>query len=1393
MSHQEPLPFWLVNVPREQWTEECPEFLKECGEKDRSIIGTPDSEYKRLSWDQVKEIIRINQIDKFHRVPSDLRRYRQFTHGLVNEYGSILNFIVNERLQWKTMVPKGRPFEFDEDIKILHNDWPYGIDEKIVHLVIWTKFKLIDDPATDDLAPEARREIDEYVQKTFHTNVKPDNLVWFKNWTSIKSVHAVEHFHVMLYDADAEFITAITNGDIPMAAKLSSRDMFGFLTARWQGPGGSEKPHPGWYERHFTPVLLSIAKKACTHPIHTIVTIAFFASYTYLGVLDKGLLQREDKATGRVDFSTLLGGSKRLRVGEETAWKWEAEETALDTKVEQAPQEVALITLVFPDSSSINSAPSQKNVPSNISVTLLPSSSSSFSTISHDSSLAFAIPYTEAADFLMAMQEISAPEDASESHGSEAEGTHEEKKWIMKAAKSGNAPGGVRNWARDSWTSFVDLLQNADTGDIIIMAMGYLAMHLTFVSLFLAMRRLGSNFWLATAVLLQSAFAFLFALLVTVHLDVPINMVLLSEGLPFLVVIIGFEKPIVLTKAVLSAALDARRNAEDSKGQPLTIQNAVQIAIKQTGYEIVRDYFFEILILVAGAMSGIQGGLRQFCFLGAWILLFDAIMLLTFFTSILTIKLEINRIKRHVALRRALEDDGVSRQVAESVALNNDWPSAGDVQSRSTTTTVLGKKITVPKFKVLMVAGFVMVNVINLATLRFGFSRTKVSHISGVGATPPLDPFKVAGSGLDYIYEQAVSTATSTVVTILMPIKYELEYPSIHYAEPNVSNPNQAGGNISAQFVDGILKSMEDPFLSKWIIVALFLSVVLNGYLFNAARWTIKEPHKALEPPTAAEIQDGTPPTPGGPGIPHQHMPTPPITPGPEQQMRRPVLQPLAPIVPTPPQIIQPESQIPPTEEEQKAPNRPYEFLEQMVKEKKAPKLTDEELIELSVKGKIPGYALEKTLGDKTRAVKIRRGVVSRTHATRETSTLLERSKLPYKDYNYDLVHGACCENVIGYLPLPLGVAGPLMIDGQNYFLPMATTEGVLVASTSRGAKAINAGGGAVTVLTHDGMTRGPCISFDTLTRAGAAKIWLDSEEGQSVMKSAFNSTSRFARLQSMKTAIAGTNLYVRFKTTTGDAMGMNMISKGVEHALKVMANESGFEDMRVVTLSGNYCTDKKAAAINWIDGRGKGVVAEAIIPGHVVKSVLKCDVDSLVEMNISKNFIGSAMAGAMGGFNAHAANIVAAIFLATGQDPAQVVESANCITIMKNLNGNLQISVSMPSIEVGTIGGGTILEPQSVMLDLLGVRGANLESPGDNARQLARIIAAATLAGELSLNAALAAGHLVQAHMAHNRSAQPSAAPSRVPTPAPMTPVGSQTPVTNALGVTREGPLPRR
>jgi hypothetical protein len=129
-----------------------------------------------------------------------------------------MNFMLNVRLQWSDMTPRGPPFQDPSDIKILYNDWPYGIDPDIVHLVVWTKFELEDDAETGLCTPESRQEIEDYVQKTFSSRVK--EFVWFKNWKSLKSVHAVEHFHVMLYKPDEEFMKEITGGDVPMTAKF---------------------------------------------------------------------------------------------------------------------------------------------------------------------------------------------------------------------------------------------------------------------------------------------------------------------------------------------------------------------------------------------------------------------------------------------------------------------------------------------------------------------------------------------------------------------------------------------------------------------------------------------------------------------------------------------------------------------------------------------------------------------------------------------------------------------------------------------------------------------------------------------------------------------------------------------------------------------------------------------------------------------------------------------------------------------------------------------------------------------------------------------------------------------------------------------------------------------
>jgi hydroxymethylglutaryl-CoA reductase (NADPH) len=411
-------------------------------------------------------------------------------------------------------------------------------------------------------------------------------------------------------------------------------------------------------------------------------------------------------------------------------------------------------------------------------------------------------------------------------------------------------------------------------------------------------------------------------------------------------------------------------------------------------------------------------------------------------------------------------------------------------------------------------------------------------------------------------------------------------------------------------------------------------------------------------------------------------------------------------------------------------------------------KLSDRAILAKLKSGKVQQHQLERLLGDLERAVYLRR----KFFALEGTYSHSSVSTLPYENYDYQKVTGACCENVLGYVPIPTGLAGPVMLDGAMMPIPMATTEGCLVASTHRGAKAINESGGARAAVLADGMTRAPAVRMPSAMEAARVRRWVETPEHYAAVEAAFNSTSRFARLQSVQATIAGRAVYLRFKARTGDAMGMNMISKGVEKALGVIKEE--FPDMQIMSLSGNMCTDKKPSAINWIEGRGKSIVAEATISGDIVQRVLKSTVADMVDLNQSKNLIGSALAGSIGGFNAHAANIVTAMYLATGQDPAQNVESSTCMTLMEAVNDgkDLLISVTMPSIEVGTVGGGTHLPAQEACLKMMGVRGANLEEPGANARLLAKAIATGVMCGELSLMAALAAGHLVKSHMALNR-----------------------------------------
>ncbi|MEM2123992.1 MAG: 3-hydroxy-3-methylglutaryl-CoA reductase, partial [Methanolinea sp.] len=216
----------------------------------------------------------------------------------------------------------------------------------------------------------------------------------------------------------------------------------------------------------------------------------------------------------------------------------------------------------------------------------------------------------------------------------------------------------------------------------------------------------------------------------------------------------------------------------------------------------------------------------------------------------------------------------------------------------------------------------------------------------------------------------------------------------------------------------------------------------------------------------------------------------------------------------------------------------------------------------------------------------------------------------------------------------------------------------------------------------------------------------------------------------------------VRMEFDTKDAMGMNMVTLASEKAAHVISEATG---ARLVALSGNLCVDKKPAALNVVRGRGRSVVAGVFLPDELVSSVLKTDVPSLVEVNTRKNLVGSAAAGSLG-FNAHAANIVAALFIACGQDPAHVVEGSLAVTTVEPAGDGAYVAVTLPDLPVGTVGGGTGVETQAECLSLLGVAGGG-DPPGTNAKKLAEIVAAGVLAGELSLLSALAAQHLARAH----------------------------------------------
>lgn len=186
MGSTDPLPYWQVNVPEPLREADCPPFLANLSPKDLRIISTPDSENHILTWPEGCQIIADNRLDLFQRIPSELRRYLAYNYNLKKEYGSVMEFVLSQRLKWTDPIrAEAPPFKSENDVKVLWNDWPYGIDARIVHLVVWTKFELEDDPATDDLTVKARREIDDFVDETFGKKLGKENVC--ATWQEVRS------------------------------------------------------------------------------------------------------------------------------------------------------------------------------------------------------------------------------------------------------------------------------------------------------------------------------------------------------------------------------------------------------------------------------------------------------------------------------------------------------------------------------------------------------------------------------------------------------------------------------------------------------------------------------------------------------------------------------------------------------------------------------------------------------------------------------------------------------------------------------------------------------------------------------------------------------------------------------------------------------------------------------------------------------------------------------------------------------------------------------------------------------------------------------------------------------------------------------------------------------
>ncbi len=405
------------------------------------------------------------------------------------------------------------------------------------------------------------------------------------------------------------------------------------------------------------------------------------------------------------------------------------------------------------------------------------------------------------------------------------------------------------------------------------------------------------------------------------------------------------------------------------------------------------------------------------------------------------------------------------------------------------------------------------------------------------------------------------------------------------------------------------------------------------------------------------------------------------------------------------------------------------------------------EVLDKLLKGEIKLYEVEQLVGDVNKAAEIRRTFL-------EKVTGAQLKNIGYFSMDLNITARRNIESPIGVGQIPMGIAGPLRVKGDyangDFYIPLCTTEGALVASVNRGCSAITESGGARAKIIRDYMARAPLFITPSIEHAYKLVQWV--REHKKEIEDVFNSVDPFVKLIDVQPWIVGRNVWLRFMANTFDAMGMNGVTLACDKTGRFI--EENVKFARMISLSGNLCVDKKPSAINWLLGRGKSVVAEATIKREVVMEKLKTTPEDAADVCLRKNLLGSGLAHAYG-LNAHVANIVAAIFIAAGQDCAQVVESSMAITTAEvTPEGDLYVSITMPSLEVGTIGGGTGLPTQREALAIMSCAGPG-DPPGSNVKKFAEIVASACLAGEVSLLSALAAGHLAQAHARLGRAAR--------------------------------------